>query len=70
MATTEEVSQAPADAPGVPGSPSTIPVDQEVLEEIKLLKASQDSLHQSMADKFEELEKENNILKNSVGDLK
>ena len=36
----------------------------------ELLKAGQDSLHQSMADKFEELEKENNILKNTVGDLK
>ena len=57
MVTAEEVSQATAAASGVPGSLSTIPIDQELVEEIKLLKAGQDSLHQSMADKFEELAK-------------
>ena len=60
----------PEPAPAALGSPSSIPVDGALVEQIDLLKAGQDTLQQKVADKFEELEKEGQILRAIVNDIK
>ena len=69
---TEEAMPAtmPEPAPAALGSPSSIPVDKDLVEQIDLIKAGQDNLQQKVADKFEELEKEGQILRAIVNDIK
>ena len=52
------------------GSPTSIPVDKVMEDELEKLKAGQDSLQQLVADKLEVLEKEGHILRTMVNDLK